>query len=216
MTKKNPDDSVRKEQFGANEKAAETEDATQADNAQESDTPNDPGEPANETDKVTENEVPKPEEVSVAADKKEEPVHEETQGFEDIELPQVDYSGCSKHELVETLSLIIENRPAIEIRDDVERIKILFYKKLKSETEERKNKFLESGGKIEEYRQWVDPDDARVKHLLEKYKEKKTDFNKVQEAEKYENLKKKYDIIDKIKDLVNLSLIHISEPTRPY
>jgi len=203
MTKKNPDDSVRKEQFGANEKAAETEDATQADNAQESDTPNDLGEPANEPDKVTENEVPKPEEVSVAADKKEEPVHEETQGFEDIELPQVDYSGCSKHELVETLSLIIENRPAIEIRDDVERIKILFYKKLKSETEERKNKFLESGGKIEEYRQWVDPDDARVKHLLEKYKEKKTDYSKIQEAEKYENLKKKYDIIDKIKDLVN-------------
>ncbi len=109
----------------------------------------------------------------------------------------------TKHELVETLGLLIENRPAVEIRDDVERIKILFYKKLKSESEERKNKFLEEGGKIEDYRQWVDPEDARVKHLLEKYKEKKTDYNKIQEAEKYENLKKKYDIIDKIKELVN-------------
>ena len=39
-----------------------------------------------------------------------------------------------------------------EIREDVERIKILFYKKLKSESEERKNKFLEGGGKIEDYR----------------------------------------------------------------
>jgi len=47
------------------------------------------------------------------------------------------------------------------------------------------------------------PMKARVKHLLEKYKERKTDYNKIQEAEKYENLKKKYDIIDKIKDLVN-------------
>ena len=90
-----------------------------------------------------------------------------------MELPQVDYSGYSKHELVETLALIIENRPTAEIRNDVERLKILFYKKLKSESEERKNKFLADGGKIEEYRQWVDPDDARVKHLLEKYKEKK-------------------------------------------
>ena len=36
MTKKNPDDSVREEQFGANENAAGTEDATQAENAQES------------------------------------------------------------------------------------------------------------------------------------------------------------------------------------
>ena len=37
MTKKNPDDSVREEQFGANENAAGTEDATQAENAQETD-----------------------------------------------------------------------------------------------------------------------------------------------------------------------------------
>jgi hypothetical protein len=147
---------------------------------------------------------------SVAEDKqsepvveKEEPITQDTHTFEDIELPEVDYSGYSKHELVETLSLIIENRPTIEIREDVERIKILFYKKLKSESEERKSKFIEDGGKLEEYRQWVDPDDARVKHMLEKYKEKKTDYSKIQEAEKYENLKKKYDIIEKIKDLVN-------------
>ena len=123
--------------------------------------------------------------------------------IEEIELPPVDYSGFSKNELVETLALIIENRPPSEIRDDVERIKALFYKKLKHETEERKNKFLEDGGKIEDYKVWVDPLDYRVKELLEKYREKKNDFSKVQEAEKYENLKKKYDIIDKIKDLVN-------------
>ena len=136
-------------------------------------------------------------------DKKEAPETEDLHGFDDIELPPVDYSGYSKHELVETLGLIIENRPALEIKDDVERMKILFYKKLKLESDERKKKFLEDGGKIEDYRVWIDPDDAKVKHLLDKYKEKRTDYSKVQEAEKYENLKKKYDIIDKIKDLVN-------------
>ena len=161
MTKKNPDDSVRKEQFGANENAAGTEDATQAENAQESDTLNDPGKPADKTEKVTENEVPKPEEISVAADKKEEPVHEETHEFEDIELPQVDYSGYSKHELVETLSLIIENRPPVEIRDDVERIKILFYKKLKSESEERKTNF----SKVEEKLKTTEPGLTRMMHV---------------------------------------------------
>ena len=123
--------------------------------------------------------------------------------FIDMELPPVDYSGYTKHELVETLALIIENRAPAEIREDVERIKILFYKKLKLESDERKKKFLEEGGKIEDYRVWIDPDDAVVKHLLEKFKERKTDYNKIQEAEKYENLKKKYDIIDKIKELVN-------------
>lgn len=173
MTRKNPDDSVREEQFGAEENATVSEDATQAENAQKLDSEKEESKPID--------------------------VHE----FDDIELPPVDYSGYSKHELVETLGLIIENRPTAEIRDDVERIKVLFYKKLKLDADERKTKFLDDGGKIEDYRAWVDSDDAHVKHLFEKYKNKKTDYNKVQEAEKYENLKKKYDIIDKIKDLVN-------------
>jgi hypothetical protein len=203
MTKKNPDDSVREEQSVANETAHGTEDATQAENAQETDSLEKAEKAEEITDKVIENEDHKLGNESKDNGEKEEPEPEDTHTFEDIELPQVDYSGYSKHELVETLGLIVENRPTVEIRDDVERIKILFYKKLKSESEERKNKFLEGGGKIEDYRQWVDPDDSRVKHLLEKYKEKKTDYNKIQEAEKFENLKKKYDIIDKIKDLVN-------------
>ncbi len=138
-----------------------------------------------------------------AAAEKKEPETESEHDFIDMELPPVDYSGYTKHELVETLGLIIENRAPAEIRDDVERIKILFYKKLKLESDERKKKFLDEGGKIEDYRVWIDPDDAVVKHLIEKFRERKTDYNKIQEAEKYDNLKKKYDIIDKIKDLVN-------------
>ena len=121
----------------------------------------------------------------------------------DDSLPPVDYSGYSKKELVDTLALLVENRYPSEIKSDVDRIKGLFYKKLKQEEEERKNEFLENGGKIEEYRPWVDPDEAQVKLMLEKYKAKKTDHSKVHDAEKNENLKKKYEIIDKIKDLVN-------------
>jgi hypothetical protein len=123
--------------------------------------------------------------------------------LDEIELPPVDYSGYTKNELVDTLTLIIENRPPAEIRGDVDRIKVFFYKKLKQEADERKAKFLLDGGKPEEYRAWVDPTEAKVKYLLEKFKERKSDYNKVQEAEKYDNLKKKNDIIDKIKELVN-------------
>jgi hypothetical protein len=203
MTKKNPDDSVREEQFGAVINAAGTEDATQAENAQE-DEKLVPAETAEEEpEKVIEIEDVKKDKAASAKNNRKDPEPEDDQGFDNIELPPVDYSGYTKHELIETLGLIIENRPALEIRDDIERLKILFYKKLKLESDERKKKFLDDGGKIEDYRVWVDPDDAKVKHLLEKYKEKRTDYSKVQEAEKYENLKRKYDIIDKIKDLVN-------------
>ena len=200
MIMKNPDESVLDEQSGATENASGTEEKPQAEKAQESETP------AESTNGETEVKVKKRPRKARAASEEELPETEESSGgheLDEIVLPPVDYSGYSKSELVETLTLIVENRPPAEIRSDVERIKILFYKKLRQETEERKNKFLEGGGKPEEYRVWIDPSEARVKHLLDKYKEKKSDFNKVQEAEKYENLKKKYDIIDKIKELVN-------------
>ena len=203
MTERNPDDSVREEQFGANENASETEKKTQAEPAHEPDAP----EEIKGSDEGSKGVKAKTRKRTVkahaASAETEIPKSEEGANLDDIVLPPVDYSGFSKNELVETLTLIIENRPPAEIRNDVDRIKVLFYKKLKLEGEERKNKFLEGGGKIEEYRSWVDPQEARVKHLLEKYREKKTDYNKIQEAEKYENLKKKYDIIDNIKELVN-------------
>ncbi|MFN8239489.1 MAG: DUF349 domain-containing protein [Bacteroidales bacterium] len=127
----------------------------------------------------------------------------ELHDLENMELPPVDYSGYPKNELVETLALIIDNRPPSEIKDDVERIKVIFFKKIKHEEEEKKNKFIAEGGKPEEYKALVDPLEHRVQDLLEKFRQKRNDFGKVQEAEKYENLQKKYDIIEKIKELVN-------------
>ncbi len=205
MTKENPDDSVREEQSGMPEGIAGTEDAIL-----EKKEPEAIAEPASEapSGEIEHGSVGKGEKTRKrirSVVKPEEEISEEEHEIDlsEIDLPPVDYSGYAKHDLVETLVLLVENRPPSEIRNDVERIKILFYKKLKQEADDRKNKYLEGGGKIEEYRPWVDPDDARVKHLLEKYRERKTDYSKIQEAEKYDNLKKKYDIIDKIKDLVN-------------
>lgn len=123
--------------------------------------------------------------------------------YRNIELPPVDYSGFSKNELVETLGLILENRPLNEIKDDVDRIKIQFYKKHKAEVDEEKARFLEEGGRVEEFRPATDPLEPTLKEYLEKYRSRKLDQSRVQESEKYENLKKKYEIIDMIKDLVN-------------
>jgi hypothetical protein len=203
MIKENPEDSVREEQNGAETNAAGTEDANKTEKAEENKASAD-SKTTEENVEITSEKIEKGKDTVVSEIiEKHTSLPEEFHEIEEIDLPPVDYSGFSKNELVETLALIVENRPPSEIRDDVERIKALFYKKLKYESEERKSKFLEGGGKIEEYKIWVDPLDYRVKELLDKYREKKNDYTKVQEAEKYENLKKKYDIIDKIKDLVN-------------
>ncbi len=203
MIVKNPDDSVRDEQSGANENATGTEETTQAEKADEKDTKNEIEKREESTEGVTKKVRRRSKKANAAESGNEEVKEEAVHSLDEVILPPVDYSGYTKNELVETLALIIENRPPAEIRNDIDRIKALFYKKLKIESDERKNKFLAEGGKIEEYRAWVDPSEARVKHFLEKYKERKSDYNRVQEAEKFENLKKKYDIIDKIKELVN-------------
>jgi hypothetical protein len=211
MTNTNPDESVRNEQSGANEIAAGTENLIQSNDLSEKSTENEIPETTEykeETSAELNEDLHASETTDLPEDIDEDlnadPVEDyDEQTFEDIELPPVDYSGFNKHELVETLSLIIENRAPSEIKGDVERIKILFYKKLKQDSDEKRSKFLSDGGKIEDYKPLPDADEARVHALLEKYKEKKTDYIKVLEAEKYENLKKKYEIIDKIKDLVN-------------
>jgi len=241
MNEKNPNDSVRNEQFTMPENAGETNMEQQADAGNEPVKQDDISEDTvNVSDVSSQNEesgttvqdisvsstdddagtVSKKEEGKktrsrkrVTAAKKDKPVNEtelpdtpvarQEDDIEDIELPPVDYSGLSKTELVETLELIIENRPPNEIKDDVERIKSFFHRKIKHESEERRKKFLEDGGKLEDFRIYVDPLEQRVKELLEKYRSKKNDFGKIQEAEKNENLKKKYEIIEKIKDLVN-------------
>jgi hypothetical protein len=216
MTEKNPTDSVQDEQFAASENADESTQETKSDKENESSSP----------DVVKVPEIQEPEEIkdekpavkkprkrkAAGQEKSEEPEppggdkekeEKQEQDLSDVELPPVDYSGLAKNDLVDTMALLIDNRPPSEIREDIERIKIFFYKKLKQEADERKASFLESGGKLEEYKIYVDPLEHRVKELLEKFKLKKNDFIKVQEAEKHENLRKKYDIIDKIKDLVN-------------
>jgi hypothetical protein len=213
MTKKNPEGSVLDEQSGAKDIAAGTEETTHAEKAIEADLPGEAAETEKSPEKSEVKEKKRPARARVSSTDKavvndaesqdNESLRDHDQILDEIVLPPVDYSGFSKTELVNTLNLIVENRPPAEIRNDIDRIKVLFYKKLKQEAEERKNKFIEEGGKIEEYRAWVDPSEAHVKHLLEKYKEKKSDYNKIQEAEKYENLRKKYEIIDKIKELVN-------------
>ncbi len=119
------------------------------------------------------------------------------------ELPPVDYSGFSRKELVETLALIVENRPPSEINDDVARIKEFFYKKTKAEFNEARLNYAKEGGNIDDFRPEPDELEVRIKSILEVYRNRKTDFNRVQESEKQDNLRKKLEIIEQIKELVN-------------
>ena len=127
----------------------------------------------------------------------------ETGNYDDITLPPVDYSGLSRKELVATLALIVENRPPSEILEDVTRIKEFFYKRTKVEFNEKRLNFAKEGGNIEDYKPEPDELENRIKVILETYRNRKSDYNRIQESEKQENLHRKTEIIERIKDLVN-------------
>jgi hypothetical protein len=190
MIEKNPDGSVHEEQSGATGNATGTDETTHAEKANEKEDTSEKYEKEESAGSVSKNVKRRPRKAHASESENDEIKEEPPDNVDDIILPPVDYSGYTKNELVDTLTLIIENRPPAEIRNDIDRIKALFYKKLKQEADERKSKFLTEGGRIEEYRAWVDPAEARVKHLLEKYKERKSDFNRIQEARNTKTLKR--------------------------
>lgn len=114
-----------------------------------------------------------------------------------------DYSILTKEEIIKTLDFLLKNKPVESIRQNVESLKISFYKKVRAELELLRKAAEERGEDPETV--VLEPDEAeeRLKELLKQYRDLKTVYNEKVEAEKQQNLKEKYKIIDEIKELVN-------------
>lgn len=132
----------------------------------------------------------------------EEGTDEEVEEIEPrADLP--DYSNLSEVELINELRELLQETGFFEIVDRVESIKSNFYKKHKAKLIEEKKSFIDNGGFEEEFKPEADPYEQDLKTLLAQFKQRKAELNKDIEAEKEENLKKKYEIIEEIKTLVN-------------
>lgn len=116
---------------------------------------------------------------------------------------KVDYTKFSQIELVNALRDVLKEHDDRDIKQDVEIIKAAFYKHLKENAEAQKKKFLEDGGVEEDFKADEDPYEKDIKDLLRNYRHLRIEYNKRQEQEKEENLKKKYEVIEKIKGLIN-------------
>ncbi|WP_421918769.1 DUF349 domain-containing protein [Marinifilum sp.] len=114
-----------------------------------------------------------------------------------------DYTLMEKGELKNRLTLLLENESLSAIKDKVEAIKLNFYKKHNEEIEAAKKRFINDGGAEEDFQLGSDELEVQVREMLQKFKEKKSELNRNIEQEKEDNLKKKYQIIEDIKDLVN-------------
>jgi hypothetical protein len=120
-----------------------------------------------------------------------------------VEKGEIDYSGYSEVELINILRDLITESKEEDIKEEIERIKVNFYKKHNENIEEEKRKFLEDGGEESEFTPGNLFYEEDLKNLLKDYRQLKNDHAKLMEEEKDQNLQIKYDIIEEIKSLVN-------------
>ncbi|MCR5818067.1 MAG: DUF349 domain-containing protein [Prevotella sp.] len=104
----------------------------------------------------------------------------------------------------EVLDRVKEIAHAEEIpqKDEVEYLKTAFYKLHIAEREAQQKAYLEAGGAPEAYQVMPDEDEESFKAEMGIIKERRQQQFREQEAEKEENLKKKLDLIEKLKAMV--------------
>ncbi|MDA3881182.1 MAG: DUF349 domain-containing protein [Prolixibacteraceae bacterium] len=148
-------------------------------------------------------ETPVVEEKEQEPEEKTEPKEQDSVVASDKQTREIDYSQFTEVELINELRKMLEQDDFMKIHHTVDLIKSNFYKKHKANLQAQKKLFLDNGGFEEEFKPESDPYEKDLKELMSVYRQKKAQHNKQLEAEKDDNLKKKYEIIEEIKNLVN-------------
>ena len=116
---------------------------------------------------------------------------------------KIDYTLLNQVELVNALRDLLESSEDVDIKADVDAIKSVFYKHRNDNIEKARIAFVEAGGLEEEFKPEEDPYEEDIKELLKKYGLARKEHNKQLDSEKEDNLKRKFEIIEKIKGLIN-------------
>lgn len=146
-----------------------------------------------DTEKVKETVLEVIPEVSLELDVNDQP--------KEVALNIPDYTSSTKQELIDALKLLI-NKEVDEAKDEVEHIKQLFYKKIKSEVEDQKKQFIEAEGNEEDFIASKDELEDIFKSLLNTFRAKKASAMAQKESEKENNLLQKQHLLEQMKVLV--------------
>jgi predicted XRE-type DNA-binding protein len=119
------------------------------------------------------------------------------------DLEAVDHDALSKQKLVARLKHVLQTYSIDQVKDEVEVIKIAFYKQLKAEHDLLKQKFVDSGELEENFKAPADHDEHELKELIKQYRDKRAELNETLEEEKERNYTAKSDVVEHIKSLVN-------------
>ncbi len=136
---------------------------------------------------------------------------EVSEDSEDSEVPEVSEESApqeeerkvyeTKKEVLDRVKEIAHGEEAPQ-KDEVDYLKTTFYKLHIAEREARLKEYIDGGGDPEKYQIMPDEDEEVFKAEMGIIKERRQQQFREQEAEKEENLKKKLEIIEKIKAMV--------------
>lgn len=106
----------------------------------------------------------------------------------------------TKAEVIEVLKQIVYNGGNVE-RTELDHLKMLYYRFHNADVASDREKFIEEGGKAEDFMPAPDMDEENFKAQLSLIREMRNKAAEALEAEKQQNLKRKQEIIERIKAL---------------
>ena len=148
------------------------------------------------------NQVAEAPEVKTAQEPQTAPVVEEAQEAPVAEEPQEERKVYeTKKEVLDRVKEIAHGEETPQ-KEEVDYLKTVFYKLHIAEREARLREYIDGGGDPEQYQITPDEDEEVFKAEMGIIKERRQQQFREQEAEKEENLKRKLEIIEKIKGMV--------------
>ncbi len=117
------------------------------------------------------------------------------------DAPEPKKTYKNKQEVIDRIKEIADSEDNPQ-KDEIDFLKTVFYKMHFTQRETEMKAFLEGGGDPAEYKILPDEDEEIFKAEMNVIKEKRAKIFMEQEKEKLENLKKKLDIIEKIKTMI--------------
>lgn len=117
----------------------------------------------------------------------------------DNETPKL-ATPTNKAEVIERLKEIVHNGGDVE-RAELDKLKMLYYRFHNAEVTAARDKFIEEGGKAEDFMPAADADEENFKAQFALIRELRSKAAEEAEKQKQQNLKRKQEIIERIKAL---------------
>ncbi|MBO7220056.1 MAG: DUF349 domain-containing protein [Alistipes sp.] len=118
-------------------------------------------------------------------------------------LSATESTPTDKEAILAQLAEKVEDEPSAEWRNEIEALKVAFYKIHRADMEARRKAFFEENGADAEYKSQTDEAEVRFKELYNIYRTKRDEATALSDKEKEANYNAKLAVIEELKALID-------------